>query len=281
MNNDITRKDFVRGMLMSGAGAALTTGCTTVAGGNALRVTKADVDFEVYDLHVHASKSQSVSDIAKLSGKTGIRMGVMQNVAPWGIRNDGELKEFVDSVRPFMLWRGLQPMEPGWSKNLSRELIAETDYVLLDPQTIRRGNRYGDTLEVWEHDCYIPDAEAFMKVNVDHYLKILDNDERMEILGWPLYLPPCIARDYYRLWTEKRQGAIIAAVKARGVALEINDLAHTPHREFILKAKAEGVKFVFGSDTRDHRSGRLDYCREIASECGLVRSDFWFPKRKI
>ena len=275
----MSRKEFIGGM----AAGALASGCTTVTeecGGAPVR-TSAGTDFTLYDLHVHCSKDQSVLDILRKSQDRRIPMGVMQNVAPFGIKNDADLKAFIDSVRPYPLWRGLQPMELGWSKNLSRELIAQADYVLLDPQTIRKGNRYGDTLEVWEHDCYIPDAEAFMEINVAHYLRILETSERMDILGWPLYLPPCIARDYYRLWTDARMDKILSAAKARGVAIEINDLAHTPHREFILAAKSAGLKFAFGSDTRDHRTGRLDYCRSIASECGLRDNDLWRPARKL
>ena len=73
---------------------------------------------------------------------------------------------------------------------------------------------------------------------------------------------------------------VIEAVRQRGIAIEINDLARTPHAEFILKAKQAGVKFTFGSDTRDHRTFRLDYCKQIASLCGLTEADFYIPVRK-
>lgn len=274
----MTRKDFLRGAV---AGAAIIPAAGASAGAGAEPVrTEPGRDFGLYDLHVHASDAQTVADIDRKSRELGIPFGVMKNVAPFGIRNDADLAAFLAEVEPYPLWRGLQPMERGWSKNLSKELVARADYVLLDPQTIRGGNEYGDTLEVWKHDCYVPDAEAFMRKNMDHYLAILGGGERMDILGWPLYLPPCIAREYHRLWTDARMERIIDAAKARGVALEINDLAHTPHKEFILRAKAAGLKFTFGSDTRDHRTGRLDFCRRIASECGLVDADFWKPPRR-
>ena len=277
-----SRKNFIASMFAGSAATALSP-CHAMAESIDAAVKKSveGRDFHLYDLHVHTSDRQTVADIFDKSKKLGIPFGVMQNVAPFGIRNDAELRTFLESVKGYPLWRGLQPMEQGWSKNLSTELVARADYVLLDPQTIRNGNSYGDTLEVWEHDCYIPDAEEFMDVNMKHYLSILGSDERMDILGWPLYLPPCIARDYYKLWTTSRMDRIIAAAKDRGVAIEINDLAHTPHREFIVKAKAAGLKFVFGSDTRDHRTGRLSFCRQIASECGLTDADLWRPARDV
>ena len=104
---------------------------------------------------------------------------------------------------------------------------------------------------------------------------------RLNIFGWPLFLPVCIARDYYTLWTEERMQKIIAALKKRNLAVEINDLAHTPHEKFILMAKEQGLKFTFGSDTRDQKAGRLDYCKYIAKKCNLKRDDFFIPQRAL
>jgi histidinol phosphatase-like PHP family hydrolase len=89
---------------------------------------------------------------------------------------------------------------------------------------------------IWEFNTFIGDTEDFMK-------------EPINIFGWPLFLPVCIAGDYYTSRTEERMQQIISAAKKRNIAIEINDRAHTPHEEFILKAKAEGLKFTFGSDS--------------------------------
>ena len=74
---------------------------------------------------------------------------------------------------------------------------------------------------------------------------------------------------------------IIAALKKKNLNVEINDLAHTPHEEFIIMAKEQGLKFAFGSDTRDNKAGRLDYCKYIARKCKLTHDDFYIPKRKL
>jgi histidinol phosphatase-like PHP family hydrolase len=73
---------------------------------------------------------------------------------------------------------------------------------------------------------------------------------------------------------------IIGAAKARNIAIEINDMAHTPHEDFIFKAKAQGLKFTFGSDSRNPNAGRLVYCKEIAKKCNLQASDFYIPGKK-
>lgn len=239
------------------------------------------VSYTLRDLHVHSSNQLSIEAIAELSAKTGIKIGVMQNVAPYGIKDDASLKTFIDSVKKYHLYVGLQPMSLGWSANLSKELIGQVDYVTMDPQTIPNGNKYGDTIQVWEHDAYIDNVDDFMKRNMDHYMTVLTNDEPMDIFGWPLFLPPSLGRDYYTLWTNERMNQVIDAAKKKNVAIEINDLGHVPHKEFILMAKASGLKFAFGSDTRNQKTGRLDFCKAIAKECGLTQNDFFVPKRAL
>ena len=239
------------------------------------------IDFPIMDLHVHRSDKQSIEDIVAKSKRTGITFGVMENVAPWGITNDEQLKAYLDAVSPYPVYVGLQPMSPGWSKNLSKELIARADYIAMDPQIVPKANGYGEDVMIWEYATYIDDAELFMERNMAHYLNILTGDEPLDIFACPLLLPYCIEREYNQLWTKKRLQTIIDAAKARDIAIEISDMMRVPHEEFILMAKRAGLKFTFGSDTRDEKTGRLDYCRKVAAQCGLKKEDMFVPKRKL
>ena len=239
------------------------------------------IDFPIMDLHVHRSDKQSIEDIVAKSKRTGITFGVMENVAPWGITNDEQLKAYLDAVSPYPVYVGLQPMSPGWSKNLSKELIARADYIAMDPQIVPKANGYGEDVMIWEYATYIDDAELFMERNMAHYLNILTGDEPLDIFACPLLLPYCIEREYNQLWTKKRLQTIIDAAKARDIAIEISDMMRVPHEEFILMAKRAGLKFTFGSDTRDEKTGRLDYCRRVAARCGLKKEDMFVPKRKL
>lgn len=118
-----------------------------------------------------------MDDLVRKAADAGFRsFGVVGDVAPWGIKNDEDLRRFIDEVKDYPCLMGLRPAEPGWSANLSAELVGQVDYVLM--------------------------------------------------------------------------------------------------------AKQAGVKFTFGSDTRDHRTFRLDYCKQIASLCGLTEADFYIPVRK-
>ena len=240
----------------------------------------ADDGFPLMDLHCHLTQSFTIDRVMEISKKTGVQFGIMVN--PGGaVSDDAGLRRFIDSLEPYPVYRGLQPMSPGWSKNFSAETIQLLDYVEMDPQTIPNGNGYGETLRIWIYDTYVDDPEKFMEIYVAHNLEVIENNEPLNIFGWPLFLPVCIARDYYTLWTEERMQKIIAALKKRGLAVEINDLAHTPHEKFILMAKEQGLKFTFGSDTRDQKAGRLDYCKYIAKKCNLKRDDFFIPKRAL
>jgi len=240
----------------------------------------AEDEFPLTDLHCHLTPTFTIDQVMEISRTTGVQFGIMVN--PGGaVSDDAGLRRFIDSLKPYPVYCGLQPMSPGWSSSFSPDTVKLLDYVMMDAQTIPNGNSYGETLRIWNFDTYVDDPQKFMETYMAHTLEVINNDEPLNIFGWPLFLPVCIARDYYTLWTEARMRTIIAALKKRDLAVEINDLAHTPHEAFIGMAKEHGLKFTFGSDTRDHKAGRLDYCKYVAKKCGLKSGDFFVPSRAL
>jgi hypothetical protein len=252
--------------------------------------------FFLYDLHMRKPANlpatvlaaanvnvPTVQDMVDKAGASGfVSFGLLLNLSPAGIETDDDLQKFIDEVKDYPCYMGLKPATPGWSKNFSKELIDRFDYILMAPQYMPNGNKYGDLMDMKDFNTYVDDPEDFMKRNMEWYLKILNNaDDPLDILGWPLFLPPSIQREYYMLWTKERMEQLVEAAGKNRIAVEINDLAHTPHVEFILMAKKAGVKFTFGSDTAgDQRSYRLDYCKEVATLCNLTEDDFFVPVRK-
>ena len=235
------------------------------------------LNFELLDLHVHTTDKFTIENILEIGKKNQVKFGIVDHPISWALKDDTDLKNYIEKLRKYPVYIGLQPTYLGWSKNYSKELLAQVDYILMDPQMVPMGN--GDTWRIWEFDTYIDDTEDFMKRYMDYSMEVLTK-EPINIFGWPLFLPVCIARDYYKLWTEDRMQQIITAAKARNIAIEINDMSHTPHEEFILKAKARGLKFTFGSDSRNTNVGRLAYCKRIAEKCNLTASDFYVPVKK-
>jgi histidinol phosphatase-like PHP family hydrolase len=240
--------------------------------------TSNEYDFPLIDLHVHTTNSFTINQIMEIAEKRKVKFGIVEHPAVWAIKDDADLQKHIDKLRKFPVYIGLQPMTTNWSGNFSPKLLKQLDYVLMDPQTIPLGN--GEYQRIYELETYVEDTEAFMVRYMEHTLNILHN-EPINIFGWPLFLPVCIARDYYTIWTEKRMSQIISAAKARNIALEINDMAHTPHEKFILMAKEQGLKFTFGSDSRNSNAGRLDYCKAIATKCKLKKEDFYIPGNRL
>ena len=235
-------------------------------------------DFPLTDLHVHLTDTFTIDNVMELAKKRNVKIGIVEHPAVWAIKDDADLKKYIDKLRKYPVYIGLQPMTTNWTSAYSPELLKQIDYILMDPQTIPLGN--GEYQSIYELQTYVDDTEAFMERYMAHSLNILKN-EPINIFAWPLFLPVCIARDYYTLWTEKRMMQIISAAKARNIAIEINDMSHTPHDKFIMMAKENGIKFTFGSDSRNENVGRLSYCKAVAKKCGLKENDFYRPVSKV
>lgn len=258
--------------------AALAAGATAFAH-RGLGVTPLVAPAEVprLDLHVHLTDEFPIGRMLELAGRRGLKLGIVEHPADWALKNDDDLRRYLDLLRPHGVHIGLQPVDLDWRRRFSPELLAEVDYILQDPQIFTMPD--GERLQIWEFNTYVEDQEVFMERYLEHSLRVL-NTGGIDIFAWPLFLPVCIARDYHRLWTPARQRAIIDAAKAHKVAIEINDMAHTPHEEFILEARRAGLKFTLGSDSRNQNVGRLGYCRAIIRNCGLQPEDFWVPTRR-
>jgi histidinol phosphatase-like PHP family hydrolase len=234
-------------------------------------------DFPLADLHVHLTNTFTIEKALELAENRKVKLGIVEHPAPWALKDDADLKKYIDKLRKYPVLIGLQPWELNWAANYSPELLKQIDYVLMDAQNIPLGN--GEFQRIYEWTTYVDDVDGFMERYMNYSLNILHN-EPINIFGWTLFLPVCIARDYYTIWTEKRMQELITAAKARNIAFEINDMSHTPHDKFIKMAKAQGLKFTFGTDARNSNACRLDYCKAVAKKCGLQESDFYKPVKK-
>jgi hypothetical protein len=234
-------------------------------------------DFPLWDLHVHLTDRFSIKQVMEIAHERNVRFGIVEHPGQGAIRSDADLRNYIERLRKFPVLIGLQPVNLGWSKGFSPELLAQIDYVLMDPQTVPLGD--GEFMHIWEFSTYVEDTNEFMERYMAYSLEILTK-EPINVFGWPLFLPVCIARDYYTLWTHDRMQRLILAAKTRNIAFEINDMSHTPHEEFIGMAKDQGLKFTFGSDSRNNNAGRLAYCKRIARKCDLKADDFYVPVHK-
>ena len=125
----------------------------------------------------------------------------------------------------------------------------------------------------------VDDAAQFMTRYMQFIEQILTT-EQIDIFGWPTFLPVPIARQYSQLWTPERVSRIIDLAKSRKIAIEINEVAHVPSENFITRAKQAGLKFTFGTDSRNQHAAHFYYCYQMAQKCALTEGDMLVVTRK-
>ena len=94
---------------------------------------KQENDFPLTDLHVHLTRQFTIEHVMDIANKRGVRFGIVEHPGTWAIKNDDDLKKYIDGLRQYPVYIGLQPTYLGWSKNFSPDLLAQLDYILMDP----------------------------------------------------------------------------------------------------------------------------------------------------
>jgi len=269
--NTCSRRNFVHTSLV--AGAALATPKSLFGTTAAPKPS-----FPVADYHVHLSPTLSIEQAVALGKERGVQIGILEHPGPgYKIQDDADLKKYIDGLRPYPVRIGLQPVYAGWSKSFSRNLLDELDYVLMDALTMPRPD--GGWVAIWPIDTMVDDEEEFM----GRYMKFIEQiltTEPIDVFGWPTFLPVPIARQYKRLWTHERVDRIIELARARTIAIEINEVAHLPDEDFVSAAKRAGLKFTFGTDSRNQNAAHFYYCYQMAQKCGLTQADMFVPKAR-
>jgi len=270
----LSRRSLFKG---AACGAAVVAGL----GGDALADAEkgpeeSKVDFPLVDYHVHLSGALTIDKAVELANKRGVKFGIVEHPGRgYKIVDDKALKQYLEMLKKHPVYRGLQPVYPDWAKALSKEMLYQLDYILMDALTLPEKN--GGWLRIWRADTVVTDKQVFMDRYMDFNLQIL-TQEPIDIFAWPTYLPTAIGQEYDALWTQPRMQKLIDVVVKKGIALEINELAKVPKARFITMAKETGAKFTFGTDSRDERAGQFKYCLQMIKECGLTRKDMFSLK---
>jgi histidinol phosphatase-like PHP family hydrolase len=231
----------------------------------------------VTDYHVHLSPTLSIDQAPQLGKERGVQIGIVEHPGPsYPINTDADLKQYIDNLRKYPVRIGLQPVYAGWSKAFSKPLLDQHDYVLMDALTLP--NPDGTWLAIWQIDTHVDDEEEFMQ----RYMKFIEQvvtTEPSDIFAWPTFLPVPIARHYTQLWTKPRVDRILELAKQKKLAIEISEVAHVPDETFISAAKKAGLKFTFGTDSRNQNATHFYYAYQVAHKCGLTEADMFVPKK--
>jgi hypothetical protein len=275
MTHSYSRRTFLETSLMAGAvlaapPLAAPTPSTTSA--------PPKPNFPVADVHVHLSPTLTIDQAVALGKDRGVQIGILEHPGPgYPINTDADLQHYIDGLRNYPVRIGLQPVFAGWSKSFSKNLLDELDYILMDALTLP--NPDGTALAIWQIDTHVDDEEEFITRYMQFIEQVLTT-EPIDIFGWPTFLPVPIARQYTQLWTRQRVDRIIELAKSRKIAIEINEVAHVPDENFIHKAKQAGLKFTFGTDSRNQNAAHFYYCYQMAQKCGLTEANMFVVKKK-
>lgn len=233
--------------------------------------SEGDGMFPLIDYHVHLTERFTIDRAVELSRKRNVKFGIVEHPgAQFGLKTDDDLQAYIQNLRGYPVYVGLQPIYRGWSERFSKAILDQLDYVLMDADTVPwDGDSY---LEIWRHNNYIEDIDYFMGRYMEHIEGILKH-EPITIFARPTYLPINFARYYDTLWTEERIATIIGLASARDTAFEISTPMHVPKKEIILQAQEAGIQFAFGTNARNADAGKLHYGLKMVQECQLSRDD--------
>ena len=236
------------------------------------------------DYHIHIRGDMSVAKAAQRQIASGIGSAVLENYGrDWPLRDNATLEAFLDRARSVTiggahLLVGIQVNDRDWHTRIDPALLGRLDFVLADTMIMGLDSR-GQPRRLWMPDVKIDKPEAWMREYVAHNLRILD--EPISILANPTYLPPCIADQYDKLWTEARMRQVISKAVANGVALEIQAGSPYPKPAFLKLAKEMGAKFTFGTNNHDDKARDLSTWFAAIRLLDLRPSDLASPAFRV
>ncbi|MDX9883322.1 MAG: hypothetical protein RBS73_14770 [Prolixibacteraceae bacterium] len=234
-----------------------------------------DNDIPLFDYHVHLEQDLTIENAVANFRQKNMKFGVVEHPGPRysAMVNDGLLLEYIRKYEPYDVLIGLQPVDPGWYKQFSPETLGKLYYILMDAMEIPDGK--GGYERLWHPQYKLENESTFMDRYLNFYVEVLEN-EKIDILANPTFLPTILAPDYDKLWTEKRMDTVIRYAIKNQVALEINSRYQYPKASFIKMAKDAGAKFTFGSNAHNQQQVQnYDYCLQMVKECGLTKHDLY------
>jgi hypothetical protein len=209
-------------------------------------------NYPLVDFHVRLQPGLDLAAAMARSRRDGVNYGIVA-----GFANDAAALKYVDSFKGTPAFIGIE----GDTKGLSRAMLGKFDYILFDAATAMPA-------EVGT----VNNIQEFMDTHVKNIVALLDH-EPIDIYANPTYLPPSIAADAERLWTEDRLRRVLGAAAINGVALELNNPNKLPGEAAVRMAKDLRCKFTLGSNN----VGRCEYGFQMIETCKLGWNDLWVP----
>lgn len=230
------------------------------------------------DYHTHLKEGLRIEDVVQRWRDTGIKAGVAINGGlSFPINSDAGLEPFLQEMKGQPVFVAFQAEGREWVRLFTRPTLERFDYIFTDAMTWT--DDHGVRMRLWI-DREVPpieNAERFMDLLVDRTVGIIEH-EPIDIYVNPTFLPNQISARADALWTPERMTRVIGALRANGVALEVNNRYRIPSVDFVRRARAAGVKLACGTNnTGPQDLGRMEYCVWMIRELGLTPADMWTP----
>jgi hypothetical protein len=233
------------------------------------------------DYHAHIDAAPTLDALLEISTNRGVKFGVVEHAGNKKdhryrglLAGDEDLIRYLAKLDGKPCFKGVQAEGLDWMHCFSKDVVARLDYVLTDALTFPEKD--GSLVRLWTPAAKVGDKQDFMERYTAYNVRVIEQ-EPVDILANPLFLPEQIQVQAETLWTEERMQRIIRAAVKNRVAFEINTRFRLPSPKFLRMAKAAGARFSFGSNILGSGVGDLTYGNEMVKELALTSANLFRP----
>lgn len=232
------------------------------------------------DLHVHSTHSDgetTVAEIARLANKRGIIVAVADHLSPYHMLYDNNAFDAYErDVRRHGLYLSGEYCI-GEPIPVGPDRLERLDFLVGGLHAAPDGAE--GKVFFWS-DKDVKDAGAFM----DNYFALIEDtfeNEPIDILAHPTYLPLRLMDAYDEIWTDDRVRRLAELAVEHDVALEISGRWGVPRPRALEICLGAGATFSTGSDAH-HRDNLFDleYPYRVIDELGITEDRLFLPPAK-
>jgi histidinol phosphatase-like PHP family hydrolase len=206
------------------------------------------------------------------------------------MQSDDDIRRYLDDAARLGLRVGIE-YDLGAAPPLARSTHDALDYVIgsvhqLSMDGTRVGydlagaHLKGRTAPPYSEALRFADPALQRRVLEQHLALVREGilETGIDIVGHPTMSPLAALGDPESGYPVEWQERLIALCAEHGVAIEINEAYRVPHRAFLERAHARGVRFSVGSDTH-FALLPLDRTEAMIREAGVERAPFLDGRR--
>ena len=246
----------------------------------------------LFDHHIHSTRSDGTVSLEDRAKSVAVRPHGVSDHYPWrtGMQNDSDVLRYVEDAARLGLRVGLE-YDLGVAPPLPRSTHDALDYVIGSVhQLTLDGKRVGYDaagafLKGRTHPPYAEAARfadpALQRRVLETHLELVREgilETGIDIVGHPTMSPLAALGDPESAYPIEWQERLIELCVANGVAVEINEAYRVPHRAFLERAHARGIRFSVGSDSH-FALVPLDRTLEMIRDAGVARAPFLDGRR--